>query len=549
MPKHLLFCLIFAVILSACAAPMNTPTVAPTQSLDPVNLPVLTITPRPTRTPTTADFTQAATTIPSATLFQDPLSPPSPTLQLTFFPTPLTVLSPTLQPTLSPTLQPTLFLTPSPTSTPREPVLGIQIYRTQDEIQYGLVRQAGASWTHFEVLPWDLIEPARREPAVYNWSRVDEQALLWVAEQDLNLIATVAYAPSWAQKVPGYSCGPIAEDALERFGDFMFAAVERYSQPPYNIHHWELGNEPDILPELVPLRSPFGCWGVKGDPYLGGEYYADMLRVVYPRIKAADPQAQVVVGGLLLSCDPLNPPVNSQGKALDCSSSLFLEGILKNGGGNFFDGISLHAYDYYYRYGRYGNTNWRSNSSEHGPVLNAKVNFVRGLLEKYGYADKFLMATEVALLCRNSGLESQCVTGEYDETKAFYIAQSMAASYANHLNVSMWFHLTGWRGSQLAKVNGQTLSAYQVYQFGFQMMEGAEYLAPVQGYEKVYGYNFRRGNQQFWLVWSRDDTPGAEVTLLLPEMPQAIYNVYGEKLDPALELRLTVAPLYIVWQR
>jgi hypothetical protein len=38
----------------------------------------------------------------------------------------------------------------------------------------------------------------------------------------------------------------------------------------------------------------------------GGEYYGNMLKIVYPAIKSADPQAQVLVGGLLLDCDPVN---------------------------------------------------------------------------------------------------------------------------------------------------------------------------------------------------------------------------------------------------
>ena len=41
---------------------------------------------------------------------------------------------------------------------------------------------------------------------------------------------------------------------------------------------------------------------IGNDPYYGGGYYAEMLKIVYPQIKAADPEAQILIGGLLLFC-------------------------------------------------------------------------------------------------------------------------------------------------------------------------------------------------------------------------------------------------------
>ncbi len=53
----------------------------------------------------------------------------------------------------------------------------------------------------------------------------------------------------------------------------------------------------------------FGCWGDPNDKtYYGGEYYAEMLKRAYPAVKAANPQAIVLNGGLLLDCDPRYPP-------------------------------------------------------------------------------------------------------------------------------------------------------------------------------------------------------------------------------------------------
>ena len=78
-----------------------------------------------------------------------------------------------------------------------------------------------------------------------------------------------------------------------------------------------------------------------------------MLKVAYPQIKAADPQAQVLVGGLLLDCDP-RPGAGCSLTAQNAIPPKFLEGILRNNGGPYFDGVSFHAYDFYDWVGYFG---------------------------------------------------------------------------------------------------------------------------------------------------------------------------------------------------
>ena len=57
---------------------------------------------------------------------------------------------------------------------------------------------------------------------------------------------------------------------FDDFGEFLAAAVNRYSGPPYNVRHFEIWNEPDIDPDLVPGDSLFGCWGDSDDDLYGG---------------------------------------------------------------------------------------------------------------------------------------------------------------------------------------------------------------------------------------------------------------------------------------
>ncbi len=90
------------------------------------------------------------------------------------------------------------------------------------------------------------------------------------------------------------------------------------------------------------VYSVFGCWGNPNDPYYGGGYYAELLKRAYPAAKAANPQAIVMNGGLLLDCDPRYPP---PGK--DCLPAQFLEGMLRNQGAAYFDILAFHGYPYY----------------------------------------------------------------------------------------------------------------------------------------------------------------------------------------------------------
>ena len=165
----------------------------------------------------------------------------------------------------------------------------------------------------------------------------------------------------------------------------MYSLVNRYKNPPYNIKFWELGNEPDT--PVWYTKSVFGCWGDTTDPYFGGEFYAQMLKAAYPAIKAADPQAQVLVGGLLLD----NPDVATN------NTARFLEGILRGGGGPFFDAVSFHSYSYFWgTVGQMSNPHWPGSVT----TIPEKTLFIKDVLNRYGQGYKTLMNTEAGAVLR-----------------------------------------------------------------------------------------------------------------------------------------------------
>jgi hypothetical protein len=413
--------------------------------------------------------------------------------------------------------------------------------------QLSLLTQAGGYWTRFDDLHWDEIEPVYQDPPVYHWETVNETGLANASAAGAEVIAIIQFAPAWAQKLPGVACGPFSEQAFDGFARFMQALVNRYSKPPYQVKFWEIGNEPDISSALVTSQSGIGCWGDPSDEYFGGGYYAEMLKVVYPQVKAADPNAQVLVGGLLLDCDPDNPPEVKAGSGTykDCSSARFIEGILRNGGGDYFDAISFHAYDYYFgSLGKYGNKGWHTAWDTTGPVVSAKANYLRHLLVQYGYPGKYLMNTEVAILCGSSGYETACQTEEFARTKANYLAQANVVAQAEGLRANLWYSLTGWRASGLVNGNWEPLPVYQAYQASILRLKKAAFTNSLDAFPQVKGYEFLREGSILWVLWSLD---AESHPVLLPSPPDAIYDVYGKSLPPDQNLTIILDPVYIEW--
>lgn len=390
-----------------------------------------------------------------------------------------------------------------------------------------LAVEAGVHWLRFLALEWDRIEPERTEPPTYHWDVVDETSLRAAAERGLEVIALVQFTPEWAQAVPGSFCGPVRSGALPDMARFLQAAVARYGAPPYGIRYWELGNEPDVDPTQVPSRSIFGCWGDRTDDYFGGRAYAEMLRAAYPAVKAQDPDAQVLLGGLLLD-RPFGGPDNNP---------RFLEGVLEGGGGPYFDVLSFHAYSYYDpATGETGNPAWPGEPT----VLPAKVAFVRDILDRYGLGARPLMNTESALLCGEPSLgcleaQARHVTRSYAEALALGLAAQIHYAWINEQ----------WRYTGLLLPDLTPKPAYHAYRTATSLLAGARYRGEAVGYPAgMAGYSFQMAGSAAVVdvVWSRDGQP---FQFPLPAGAQA-RDLNGEPIAAANAVIASSAPLYVL---
>lgn len=406
--------------------------------------------------------------------------------------------------------------------------------RISPERGLGLAEPAGLHWLRFNGLRWADVEASR---GTYDWDKAaDLETQLQAAfEAGLKTILIVRRTPEWAQQVPGSFCSAPKPEALQAMADFVGEAVRRYKDPPFGVKYWELGNEPDVDPLLVPPDSAFGCWGDEQDAYYNGEFYGQMLQVVYPAIKAADPEAQVLIGGLLLDRDPAvdehpNPPAH------------YLEGILRSGGGDFFDIVSFHSYVTYDEQLH----DWEARAhtwKQRGGTLAGKVDFLREVLAEYGY-DKPLMLTEAGLLCRDCPSPAP---EDFLEAQAAYLPRLYVRSMALGLEATIWFTLDGpgWRQASLLDKDQQPKPAYNALQALTSLVANAQYVGPLEQFAGLEGHAFRRHGTQkeVWVLWAPDDT---RVSIQLPAGLEQAYDLAGTPLSRQNgRLEVGFAPIYL----
>ena len=442
---------------------------------------------------------------------------------------------PTSQPGTLPAPSPSTDSNPTPGSVPSS-VLGVGTYSWS--IGISNLPESKGSWVRPEPVMWSAVEPQRGER---RWEVLAglEKELQAAASQGKQVILVVLSAPTWAQLVQGSACGPILPSEYQAFANFLRDLVSRYSTPPYAVHYWEIWNEPDVDPSLVSGDSLYGCWGDQTDWYYGGGRYADLLKVVYPQIKSADPGAQVLVGGLLLGCNPLGGSICPGENA---KPGRFLEGILRNGGAAYFDAVSYHAFDAYRgSLGWYGSGGWDSSWTTTGPVLVAKGRFLRDTLNAYGAGDKPLLATEASVFTTEPTCDSNC-----ELTKAYYMPQMIASTMAEGFQASLWYCVScGWRHVDLFDPSGKPLPAYTAYNVAWNELSGSHFSQKLNLDPNLRVFEFTAGDHTLWVLWAADT---GSYRVDLPGRPLKAIDVLGGPVDISRSyLDITIKPIYLEW--
>jgi len=193
------------------------------------------------------------------------------------------------------------------------PELGMGMHGVPDE-QLDMVRALGIRVVR-HTMYWYSMENST-EPGVYDpgylarWDDLVQRCQQKGIELEV-IVHGNAPGLSFDNRYEGY----------RRFAQFVAAMAARYP----TIRFWELWNEMDV--GFTDLFGA-GATGPDGQPFPmveRGKMYAEMLKLAYPAIKKANPQAWVLTGGMSNVGD-------------------FVRGIYEGGGKDYFDIMNIHTY-------------------------------------------------------------------------------------------------------------------------------------------------------------------------------------------------------------
>ena len=253
--------------------------------------------------------------------------------------------------------------------------------RAEIASRMAMARQANASWIRLDFY-WYSVEWTR---GAFNWTYFD--TLVQEANaHGLSIVGTMGWPARWAV-TDGVAYYGVPDMAA--WENFVSRTAARYRG---QVDIWEIWNEPD---------KPYYWRGTPGK-------YAELLARAHTKIKAADPGADVAVGGL------------AQG-----GTSLvgdFLQQILSNGtypAGRYYDVHNIH-------------TNYRTPS-----LITSQVNTNRAILSQHGLS-KPIIATEASYSSDPGYQTLPGYTGGGEATQARYLVDIYRSMLANGISVAIW---------------------------------------------------------------------------------------------------------------
>jgi polysaccharide biosynthesis protein PslG len=257
-----------------------------------------------------------------------------------------------------------ILITPGPPQTVQtnHPHVGVHT-RLADEVEewkiqrtLQLVREMGSPWI-VEFFPWAYYQG---EDGGIAWQHPDK-IINHAHAQGLTIIARMGMTPDWARP-PDTPLYYLDADAYPAFAGFIAAFAERYRG---KVDYVIIGNEPNLNFE----------WGYRETT---PQDYVDLLRVVYPVVKAANPDVTILAGAL---APTLEPP----GSPWGLNDLLYLEAMYEAGAADYFDGLAVHTYGFTF-----------PPETDPGPeLLNfRRVELLRAIMVAYGDEDTKIYITE-----------------------------------------------------------------------------------------------------------------------------------------------------------
>jgi hypothetical protein len=241
-----------------------------------------------------------------------------------------------------------------------------------------------------------------------------------------------------------------------------------------------------------------------------------MLAAVYPAVKAANPQAQVVFGGIAYDAF-----LEHGGWFV----RTFLDEVLQAGGGAHFDYMNFHYYPAFAG-------SWTTGK---GPGLKEKVAAVRARLAAYGL-DKPILITE-------TGWAS--VGHSTDDLQSRYVVELFTQSLAADVAATFWWtlvdlHGTTWNTGLVTDTDPPVKKpAFAVYQRMVEELAQAQFAptlpSPATDHPDVEVYTFRAGatGQLLYIAWANPVDGSVWGEVRIPAARVSVRDLEGARRTPA----------------
>jgi len=333
-------------------------------------------------------------------------------------------------------------------------------------VNLSLIREAGATSIRDEA-PWRSLE---REKGRLAMLPMYEEYVDAAVRAGLEPLVILDYGN------PSYDGGdkPISGEAREAFARYSEFLVRHFKD---RVKLWEVWNEWDI--------------GIGGTTPGSAETYVALLKTVYPRIKKIAPSITVYGGAMTPGA----------------VQRTWLEEMLKAGGLNYLDELSIHTYTY--------SATGRERTPEYWAEWMARV---QALVRRYS------SGKEVAIVVTEMGWPTQVDRrGTPPDIAAAYLARMYLLARSMPYIRGIWwydFQDDGWRYSYnehnfgLVRPDATPKPGYFALKDVAQIAGQAEFLGRIKTEDpEIYILKFRSSGSDVWAAWSAHEDDEWQVTL------------------------------------
>lgn len=178
------------------------------------------------------------------------------------------------------------------------------------------LKELGVQWVRYDI-NWNIVQ--QRDSAHENWGSHD-RVVDAMSKAGLKSLAIILYTPEWA-RAPECKDSSLCRPAdPQKYAEFSAMAVKRYASK--GVDAWQIWNEQN--------------WYTFWKPLPNAEHYARLLIAASKAMKAEDPDATIIVGGL----------GGTRARNGNIEPRTFMERLYKAGAKNAFDAVGVHPYSF-----------------------------------------------------------------------------------------------------------------------------------------------------------------------------------------------------------